>query len=176
MSEDPARKAGAPARQGAGNSTAPPEQDASERSEFGSMPTPPGVPGQPRPADRGGWQALWLGVLAALLTVFFAPLGLVAAIAALVIGVRARRRAKRNSGTAPGAIAGIVLGGIGLAFSAFSLVLTVILWPEMSGYQECLGKANTNSDKQTCRQEWFPRIENKLNLPEGSMSRYGDLL
>jgi hypothetical protein len=173
VSEDPAHKTGAPARQGAGNSTAPPEHEPPGGSEFGSPPTPPGAPG---PADRGGWRALWLGGLAALLAVFFAPLGLVAAIAAVVVGVRVRRRAKLSSGTAPGAIAGIVLGAIGLVLSAFSLTLTVFLWPEMSGYQECIGKANTNSDKQSCRQTWFPKIEDKLNLPDGSMSRYGDLI
>ena len=90
--------------------------------------------------------------------------------------MRARRRAKRNSAAAPGAVAGIVLGTIGLVISAFSLTLTVILWSEMSGYQECLSKANTNSDKQSCQDTWFPRIEDRLNLPEGSMSRYGDLI
>lgn len=137
---------------------------------------PPGGPKSAGPADRGGWRALWLGGLAALLTVFFAPLGLVTAIAAMVVGVRARRRARRGDAAAPGAIAGITLGAIGLVLSAFSLTLTVILWPEMNGYQQCIGKANTNSDKQTCRQTWFPKIEDKLNLPEGSMSRYGDLL
>jgi hypothetical protein len=176
VSEDPAQKTGPPARQGAGNSTAPPEHDPPQPSEFGSVPTPPGAPGPAGPADRGGWRALWLGGLAALLTVLFAPLGLVAAIAAVVVGVRARRRAKRSSGTAPGAIAGIVLGAAGLVLSAFSLTVTVILWPEMNGYQECLSKANTNTDKQSCRETWFPKIEDKLNLPDGSMSRYGNLL
>ncbi|GAA2634574.1 hypothetical protein SMC26_15410 [Actinomadura fulvescens] len=144
--------------------------------ERGGRPSPWRSPGQgPRPVERLGWRALWLGAGAMLTTLFFFPIGLVLGIAALVVGIKARRGARRRQAVAPGAIAGLVLGSIAVAFSAFSLALTVFLWPELSGYQSCVGKANTSTDEKACRDEYYPKIEKKLKLPEGSMSKYGDL-
>ncbi|TDD61852.1 hypothetical protein [Actinomadura rubrisoli] len=139
-------------------------------------PEPPeGPPPVKGPASPTGWRALWLGAFALLTAIFFYPLGLVLGVAALVLGIRARRAARRTSGVAPGATAGIVLGSAGLAVSALAIGLTAFLWPEMSGYQECLGNANTHSDKQSCRHEYFPKMEKKMHLPSGSMDKYGDL-
>ncbi|MFB4297951.1 hypothetical protein [Actinomadura sp. NTSP31] len=137
--------------------------------------TPLGPPGPP-PVERTGRRALWLGIVALLTSLFFYPLGLVLGVAALVIGIRARRRARTARGAAPGAVPGIVLGSVGLAFSALSVALTVFLWPELSGYQECLGASNTGADKTACKHEFYPKIEKKLDLPAGSMDKYGDLL
>ncbi|KAB2351699.1 hypothetical protein [Actinomadura rudentiformis] len=136
---------------------------------------PPGHDQGPRPVERLGWRALWLGAGAILITLFFFPVGLILGVAAIVVAIRARRSARRQHAVAPGAIAGLVLGGIALAFSTFSLALTVFLWPELSGYQTCVGKANTSTDEKACRDDYYPKIEKKLNLPEGSMSKYGDL-
>ncbi|MFI0447701.1 hypothetical protein [Actinomadura sp. 6N118] len=144
----------------------------------GNQPSPWRPPGQgqgPRPVERLGWRALWLGAGAILITLFFFPVGLILGIAALVVGIKARRSARRQHSVAPGAIAGLVLGGIALAFSTFSLGLTMFLWPELSGYQTCVGKANTSTDEKACRDDYYPKIEKKLNLPEGSMSKYGNL-
>ncbi|MEO3828431.1 hypothetical protein [Actinomadura sp. B10D3] len=135
---------------------------------------PPAGPRQdPR---RTGWRALWLGGIALLTAVFFYPLGLVLGVAALVVGVRARRSARRTRDSAPGAVPGIVLGAIGLAFSLLSVSLTAFLWSELSGYQSCVSASNTTTDKQACRDEYYPKIEKKLDLPAGSMDKYGDLL
>ncbi|MFI0405191.1 hypothetical protein [Actinomadura sp. 3N508] len=150
-------------------------------------PTPPAEPGQPgapgQPAGPGpgqpqrtGWRALWLGAIALLTAFFFYPLGLVLGVAALVVGIRARRSARRARGAAPGAVPGIVLGSVGLAFSILSVSLTAFLWTELSGYQNCLSGSNTTTDKQSCQEKYFPKIEDKLGLPDGSMDRYGDLL
>jgi len=128
-----------------------------------------------RPAESTGWRALWLGGFALLTAFYFYPLGLVLGVAALVIGIRARRRAQRASGAAPGAVAGIVLGSVGLAFSSLSVALTAYLWPELSGYQECVGGSNTHADKQTCKVDYFPKMERKMHLPAGSMDKYGNL-
>lgn len=125
------------------------------------------------PVERTGWRALWLGAGALLLAIFFYPLGLVTGLAALITGIRAKRRARRQQGIAPGAVAGIVMGSIGLFFSSLSLGLTLVIAPELRGYDRCVSGANTNTDKQTCQDEWFPKIEDKFNLPRGSMSRYG---
>ncbi|WP_021596496.1 hypothetical protein [Actinomadura welshii] len=135
---------------------------------------PPAGPRQD--ARRTGWRALWLGGIALLTAVFFYPLGLVLGVAALVVGIRARRFARRARDTAPGAVPGIVLGAIGLAFSLMSVSLTAFLWSELSGYQNCVSASNTTTDKQACRDEYYPKIEKKLGLPAGSMDKYGDLL
>ncbi|MBE1533620.1 hypothetical protein [Actinomadura algeriensis] len=129
-----------------------------------------------RPGERASWRALWLGGLALLTAFFFYPLGLVLGIAALVVGVRSRREARRGRGVAPGAVAGIALGAVGLVLSSLSVALTAYLWTELSGYQSCVGSANTGIDRQTCQDEWFPKIEDRMGLPEGSMDEYGDLL
>ncbi|RFS86278.1 hypothetical protein D0T12_06640 [Actinomadura spongiicola] len=136
-------------------------------------PTPPPPPGPPQ---RGGWRALWLGGIALVTAFFFYPLGLVLGVAALVVGIRARRNARRARAAAPGAVPGIVLGVIGLVFSTLSVSLTAFLWPELSGYQSCISGSNTTVDKQACRDEYYPKIEDKLGLPSGSMDKYGDLL
>lgn len=139
---------------------------------------PAGQPpaGPPQTRQRTGWRALWLGCIALLTSFFFYPVGLVLGIAALVVGVKARRSARRDGAAAPGAVPGIVLGVVGLAFSLMSVSLTVFLWSELSGYQECLSTANTSLDEESCKDEFYPRIEDKLGLPSGSMERYGDLL
>lgn len=133
----------------------------------------------PAPAGKTvrntGLRALWLGAFALFTALFFYPLGLVLGVAALVVGIRARRSAKAADEKAPGALGGIVLGGIGLTLSAVSVAVTAYLWPELNRYEECLGSANTNADEQACRDEHFPKIEKKLDLPPGSMDRYGDL-
>jgi hypothetical protein len=120
--------------------------------------------------------ALWLGGGALLLTPFFFPVGLFLGVSALVVGIRARRKAGRARGSAPGAVAGIVLGSIGLVMATIWLAVTALLWPQLSGYQDCLGSANTTTDEKACQERYFTEIERKLDLPAGTMDRYGDLL
>jgi hypothetical protein len=125
--------------------------------------------------DRSGLRALWLGIGALVLTPFFFPVGLVLGIAALIIGIRARKRAGQARATAPGALPGIILGSIGLAMATIWLAVTVTLWPELSGYQECLSSANTTTDETACQDRYFAEIESKLGLPKGSMEPYRDM-
>ncbi|MFI0485517.1 hypothetical protein [Actinomadura sp. 9N215] len=139
-------------------------------------PTGPMPPAGPARTQRTGWRALWLGAIALLTAFFFYPLGLVLGVAALVVGIRARRNARRAQGAAPGAVPGIVLGSVGLVFSMLSVSLTAYLWTELSGYQNCLSGSNTTADKQSCQDEYYPKIEDKLGLPAGSMDKYGGLL
>lgn len=139
-------------------------------------PAGPPPAGPPPTTQRTGWRALWLGGIALVTSFFFYPVGLVLGIASLVVGVRARRAARQGHGVAPGAVPGMVLGAVGLVFSLMSVSLTVFLWSELSGYQECLSTANTSLDEESCKDEFYPRIEDKLGLPSGSMERYGDLL
>ncbi|MFI0357707.1 DUF4190 domain-containing protein [Actinomadura sp. 9N407] len=136
---------------------------------------PAGKDGEAGDAARAGRRALWLGGGALLLTPFFFPVGMVLGIAALVVGIKARRLASKERSTAPGAVPGIVLGAIGLAFASLSLVTTAVLWPELSDRQECLSSANTTTDENACRDSFVQNVEEKLNLPKGSMDPYKDM-
>ena len=114
-----------------------------------------------------------LGLGALLMTPFFAPGGVIAGIAAVVVAVKVRRRAQ---GPTPGAVAGLVMGLAGAVFSGLILAMTVFLWSELTGYQECLRTANTNTDERACKDSWLPKMEDRLNVPRGSLSEYGELL
>ena len=192
MSEEPPHETGADPRRQAGSGIAPAEDD---RPAGSAGPTGPGGYAQPAPAspadpsqpggqvDRSGRLAGWLGGSSLVLNIIFPLLGFVTGIVAIVIGRRARRRAKQQGTTAPGAKAGITMGVIGvLIMPALVLALVSVLWTEMSGYQRCVTGANTHTDKQACLDTRNPRvkdkqrrIETRLDLPEGSLSQYGDL-
>ncbi|WP_067805324.1 DUF4190 domain-containing protein [Actinomadura formosensis] len=141
---------------------------------------PDGRPaGQPPAGPRTrqtGLRALWLGGTALLTVFFFYPLSLVLGVAALVAGVKARREARQARDVAPGAVQGMVLGAVGLGLSLAAVTTTAVLWTEWSGYQKCVSTANTHLDKQSCRDEYYPKIEKKLDLPAGTMDKYGILL
>lgn len=133
-------------------------------------------------ARQGGVRALWLGGIALVTSLFFYPLGLVLGIAALVVGIKARRAARATGGAGgarqavPGAVPGMVMGGIGLAMSLVMVAGAIVLRTEFSGYWDCVNASNTHTDEQACRDEYYPKIEDKLDLPRGWMNKYGDLL
>jgi len=133
-------------------------------------------PAGPSEARQTGLRALWLGGIALLTSLFFYPLGLVLGVAALVVGIRARRQVRGTRDAVPGALPGMVMGGIGLAMSLVMVAMAVFLRTEFSGYWDCVNASNTNADKQACRDEYYPKIEDKLDLPPGWMDKYGHLL
>ncbi len=133
-------------------------------------------PAGPSQARQAGVRALWLGGIALLTALFFYPLGLVLGVAALVVGIRARRQARANRDTVPGALPGMVMGAIGLGMSLVMVAMAVFLRTEFSGYWDCVNAANTHTDRQVCQDEYYPKIEKKLDLPPGWMEEYGHLL
>ncbi|WP_433329129.1 hypothetical protein [Spirillospora sp. CA-294931] len=142
-------------------------------------PSPMGRPPVGSPAYQAGRRAMWLGGGALVISLFFFPIGAVLGIAAVVVGVKARRlaRAERVT-TAQGVVPGIVMGAIGLCVCAMSLAFAAFMWPQVSSYQECLGGANTHTDKKACKDEYKKDLQNKekkYNLPKDSLSRYSDL-
>lgn len=124
----------------------------------------------PATIDRSGLRALWLGLGALLLTPFFAPAGIIAGVAAVVVAVKVRRKA---TGPTPGAVAGLVMGLAGALVSAMVLVMTAVLWTELSGYQECVQTASTHTDEKACQDSWLPKMEDRLNMPRGELSKFG---
>jgi hypothetical protein len=143
-----------------------------------SPPPPPPLP--PTAAERGGVRAMFLSITGLLLLFLPIPgvalIGLALLVAGVVNGVRARRRARRILTRAPGAIAAIIIGAIGLCFALAGIVIGAMVATEYSDYQKCRSSALTITDKQTCQDKYFPKIEHKLHLPQGSLDGYRSML
>jgi hypothetical protein len=134
--------------------------------------TNPMPPVQPALGERAGRWALALGGAALLLMIVFPPGAPVPAIAALVVGVRARRRARRARTVYRGALAGVVMGTIGLVISIPLGTTQIVFWGELHRYLDCRQAANTITDEQACKDTFLREVEKKLDLREGSLRHY----
>jgi uncharacterized iron-regulated membrane protein len=114
-----------------------------------------------------------IGVLLLFLRVpLVGMIGVALLVAAIVTGVRARRRARRILTRAPGAMGGIIIGAIGLLMVLAGLVLVATVAREFSDYENCRSSALTITDKQVCQDRYIPKIEHKLHLPKDSLKDY----
>ena len=113
-----------------------------------------------------------MGVAGMVLTFLFLPVGLVLCVAAIVTGIRSRKRARQVLAPSPGAVPGVVLGAIGVALSAVSISLAAFVWNDLTHYTECRQSAITLDDRQSCQDEYFPRMERRLHIPSGSLERH----
>jgi hypothetical protein len=147
--------------------------------------TPPGAPGPPgpgppprparttakapadHPAARAARTALLVAVIGVGMTLVLPPAGLVLDATAVLLGVRARRRARKDALRAPGAATAIVLGA-----SCIALVLAVVtvLGPQLSTYSACMSGANTEIAKQNCRTTLIQELERRygVDLPQSA--------
>jgi hypothetical protein len=152
------------------------------------LPPPPRRPPQspspslpPTAAERGGMRALFLSI-AGLMWSFVLPVfgllslvGLIPLVAGVVTGIRAKRRSRLILARAPGATAAIVIGIISLFLVTPGVVARVVAASELEGLSKCLSSALTVTDKQTCHDRYYPRIEHRLHMPAGSLDRYGHM-
>jgi hypothetical protein len=109
-----------------------------------------------------GWAALILGILA-VLTCWTVVGGILFGLAAIVFGFLARGRVKRREATNGGAaIAGIVLGVIGLLLSVALIALgaSILNSEEGQKLQDCLNDATSASAQQQCRDDFQPNVDN----------------
>ena len=89
-------------------------------------------------------------------------------VATLVIGALAAwlgstavsQARKGRTGRPRGAVAGIVLGLLGLAFSGLTLILFALFWNQLSAYWNCSGGANTLTAQQACQHQLSQTISN----------------
>ena len=89
-------------------------------------------------------------------------------IATLVIGALAAwlgstavsQARKSRTGRPRGAVAGIVLGLLGLAFSGLMLIVFALFWNQLSAYWNCSGAANTLTAQQACQHQLSRTISN----------------
>ena len=129
--------------------------------------SPPSVAVQQR-----AWTALAMGTLS-LLGLFLAS-GLRHAVyviaGTLVIGAvaawlggTARSQARRaGTGRPRGAVAGMVLGLLGLAFSGLALFVFAMFWTQLSTYWNCTSGANTLTAQQACQHQLSQTITNEF--------------
>jgi hypothetical protein len=100
------------------------------------------------------------GILVAVVALLFA-------LTAIWLGATASKRARRDGTARPrGAIGGVVLGSLGLAFSALWLLVLVVFWPQLSTYYNCMASANTNAAQQACHTQFTNSVGNEFGVFE----------
>ena len=132
--------------------------------QYGAAPygTQPYGSSHPSGPKRNGFgvAALVLGILALLTGLFF--VGALFGVAAIVFGVLGRGRVKRGEADNGGmAIAGIVLGVLGLLLTALAVVGTVTFLnsEEFGSLNECLQSAgNDQAAQQQCADDFSDQI------------------
>ena len=130
----------------------------------------------PEPAVRQrALVALSLGVLSLLglmlglgnlrRGIFVAVLTLLFGLAAVWLGATASKKAQRSGTARPRwAVSGIVLGSLGLAFSALWLLVLAVFWPQLSAYYTCMGGANTVTARQACHAQLTNSVGSELSV------------
>ena len=79
------------------------------------------------------------------------------------LGSTAMSRARRGrTGRPRGAVAGVVLGLLGLAFSGLALLVFVMFWTQLSTYWNCTSGANTLTAQQACQHQLSRTISNEF--------------
>jgi hypothetical protein len=98
------------------------------------------------------------GIYVAVLTLLFA-------VTAIWLGVTAIRKARRSGTVRPRwAIGGVVLGGLGVAFSALWLLVLAVFWPQLNAYYNCLSGANTVAEQQACHQQFTNSVGGEISV------------
>ena len=85
-----------------------------------------------------------------LLVVFSLLVGAIARWLGVSAVVRARRAA---TGRPRGSVSAIILGGIGVLFSALLLITFAVLWKQFSTYSRCMQVANTLTAQHACQDQ-----------------------
>jgi hypothetical protein len=107
------------------------------------------------------------GILVAVLALLFAA-------AAIWLGVTASKMARRGGTARPRwATGGVVLGCIGLVFSALWLLVLAVFWPQLNTYYTCMGGANTVTAQQLCHDQFTKSVGSELSvLQDGRLRGY----
>jgi predicted PurR-regulated permease PerM len=141
------------------------------RASNGRPPSPPDPALQQR-----AWAALSLSLLSLLglslagglrRAIYVIIATLVLAALAAWLGGTAMSRARRAGSSRPrGAMAAMILGILGLAFSAITLIVFTLFWNELSAYSNCLSGANTLTAQQACQHQFSQTITNEIRSIE----------
>jgi len=58
----------------------------------------------------------------------------------------------------------VVLGSIGLAFSAMWLLVLAVFWPQLNTYYNCMNGANTVTAQQACHKQFTDSVGSEISL------------
>jgi hypothetical protein len=141
-------------------------------------PLPPAEP----PVRQRALTALLLGVLSLIglmlglgnlrRGIFVAVLTLLFGATAVWLGVTATKKARRGGTARPRwAVGGVVLGCIGLVFSALWLLVLAVFWPQLNTYYTCMGGANTVVAQQACHDQFTRSVGSELSVLQGRRLR-----
>ena len=98
-------------------------------------------------------------------SIYVAVLTLLFGATAIWLGTGANRSARRSGTARPrGARAGIVLGGLGLAFSAFWLLILAVFWTQLNTYYNCLSETNTVAGQQACHSQLTNSVGSEMSV------------
>jgi hypothetical protein len=89
-----------------------------------------------------------------------AAVGLVMSLAALWFGVFAQRDAVRQSERAPEAVASVVWSGISTLIALGVVAMSLIFYPQLRQYSDCMRAANTIAGQTLCQQQ----LDNSLTF------------
>jgi len=104
--------------------------------------------------------------------VFVAVLTLLFAATAVWLGVTASKKARRGGTARPRwAAGGVVLGSLGLAFSALWLLVLAVFWPQLNTYYNCMGGANTVAAQQTCHDQFTKSVGREISVLQNGRLR-----
>jgi hypothetical protein len=97
--------------------------------------------------------------------ILVAVVALVFGLTAIVLGAGASKRARRNGTARPrGAVSGVVLGSLGLAFSVLWLLALAVFWTQLNAYYNCMASANTNASQQACHTQFTNSVGDELGV------------
>jgi hypothetical protein len=116
--------------------------------------------------------ALTLGLGNLRRGIFVAVLALLFAAGAIWLGVTASKKARRSGTARPRwAAGGVVLGCIGLVFSALWLLVLAVFWPQLNTYYNCMGGANTVTAQQACHKQFSDSVGSEISLLQNGRLR-----
>jgi heme A synthase len=87
-------------------------------------------------------------------SIFLVVFSLLVGALALWLGTSAVVRSRRAAAGRPrGGVSAIILGGIGVLFSALLLITFAVLWKQLSAYSQCMQSANTLVAQHDCQDQ-----------------------
>jgi len=101
--------------------------------------------------------------------VYVVAVALAVAILAIAVAISAMSAAKRAGARRPrGAVAGTVLGVLGLVLSGFALAAFLIFHTQLNQYANCMNGANTVAEQQACQTQLNNSVGTEVNMLGGS--------
>jgi hypothetical protein len=133
-----------------------------ERTRGGSAPIPRPYGEQPRLRNGAGRAAMALG-LSALVLSLMPGVGLGLSAGAVVLGIVGVRRARRfEASNRRQAQLGLLTGSVAGAIAVAVSIAVVVLWPQLQDYQRCVNDATTDTDQETCTQQFRHAVDERF--------------